>query len=76
MRIRQHEPDGSWEQTYCNTYPASLEVTAMTAEEIACCARARWKVENECFNCIACHGQNFQHNFGMARTLWRICSRR
>ncbi|MDE0101446.1 MAG: ISNCY family transposase [Bryobacterales bacterium] len=64
MRIRQSQPDGSWQQTYCNTFFTSLDVTAENVEEIARCARTRWKVENECFNCIARHGQNFKHNFG------------
>ena len=65
MRIRKRaKPDGDWEQTYCNTFFTSLEVNAKNVEAIAACARARWKIENECFNCIARHGQNFKHNFG------------
>ncbi len=63
MRICQRRPDG-WQQTYYSTFFTSLEVRGENVEEIARCARARWKVENECFNCIARHGQNFKHNFG------------
>ncbi len=64
MRIRQRETDGSWEHTYSNTFLTSLEVTAKNIEEVARCARARWKIGNECFNCIARHEQNFKHNCG------------
>ena len=64
VRIRQRETDGSWEHTYSNTFLTSLEVIAKNIEEVARCARARWKIGNECFNCIARHGQNLKHNFG------------
>ena len=56
--------DESWEQTYSNTFLASLDVTAKNIEEVARCARARWKIGHECFNWIARHGQNLKHNFG------------
>jgi hypothetical protein len=32
--------------------------------EIAACARARWKIENETFNVLKNNGYNLTHNFG------------
>ena len=32
--------------------------------EIAACARARWKIENETFNVLKNNGYNLEHNFG------------
>ncbi len=32
--------------------------------EIARAGRARWKIENEGFNCLARHGDNIKRNFG------------
>ena len=43
---------------------ASLAVTADNAGRIARAGRARWKVENEGFNCLARHGRNCKRNFG------------
>lgn len=32
--------------------------------EIAACARARWKIENESFNVLKNNGYHLEHNFG------------
>ena len=42
----------------------SLPVTADNVVEIAACARARWKIENESFNVLKNNGYNLAHNFG------------
>ena len=64
---------GSWvefvierhgKRTYTNTFCTSLEVTADNVAEIARVGRARWKIENETFNCLARHGYNSKRNFG------------
>ena len=64
---------GSWvefvierhgQRTYTNTFCTSLEVTADNVAEIARVGRARWKIENEGFNCLARHGYNSKRNFG------------
>ena len=52
------------ERTYYNTFFTSLEVTADTVAEIARLGRARWKIENEAFNCLARHGYNSKRNCG------------
>lgn len=63
--IRRKAPDGSgWQQTYYNTFFTSLEVTDDNVAAIARAGRARWKVENETYNCLARHGYNLKHNFG------------
>lgn len=52
------------ERTYTNTFFTSLQVTADNVAAIARAGRARWKIENEGFNCLARHGYNIKRNFG------------
>ena len=52
------------ERTYHNSFFTSLKVTADNVAQIARAARARWKVENEAFNCLSRQGYHFKHNFG------------
>ncbi len=54
-------------RTYASCFFTSLEVTADSAERIARAGRARWKIENEGFNCLARHGRNFKRNFGQGK---------
>ena len=51
-------------RTYHNSFFTSLKVTADNVAEIARAGRARWKIENETFNCLAHHGYHLKHNFG------------
>ena len=37
--------------------------------DIARAGRARWKIENEGFNCLARHGYNIKRNFGQDRAV-------
>ena len=53
-----------WKQVYHNTFFTSLEVTADNVAEIARAGRARWKVENETYNCLTRQGYSLKHNFG------------
>lgn len=62
--VRVRQKSGAYKRTFYTTFFTSLTVTRHNVQEIARCGRARWKIENECFNCIARHGQNFKHNFG------------
>ena len=55
------------QRTYYNTFFTSLTVNAANVAEIARLGRARWKIENEGFNCLARHGYNFKRNFGHGR---------
>jgi len=51
-------------RTYHNSFVTDLPITAETAAEIAACARARWKIENETFNVLKTNGYHLEHNFG------------
>jgi hypothetical protein len=42
----------------------SLPVTADNVVEVAACARARWKIENQSSNVLKNHGYHLEHNFG------------
>ena len=55
------------ERTYHNSFFTSLKVTADNVAAIARAGRARWKIENEQFNCLARQGYNLKHNFGHGR---------
>ena len=50
--------------TYRNSWVTSLSLDQDTVAEIADCARARWKIENESFNVLKTKGYNLEHNFG------------
>ena len=55
------------ERTYHNSFFTSLEVTADNVAAIARAGRARWKIENEQFHCLARQGYHLKHNFGHGR---------
>jgi hypothetical protein len=50
--------------TYDSAFVTSLPLTADNVVEVAACARARWKIENESFNVLKNNGYNLAHNFG------------
>ena len=50
--------------TYRGTFVTSLPVDRANVAELADCARARWKIENETFNVLKQHGYHLEHNFG------------
>ena len=56
--------DDKGKVTYDGAFVTSLPVTAENVVEIAACARARWKIENESFNVLKNNGYNLAHNFG------------
>ena len=63
--VRRQAPDGQgWQQIYHNTFFTSLAVTADNVGDIARAGRARWKIENETFNCLSRQGYHLKHNFG------------
>ena len=47
-----------------SAFVTSLAVTRENVAEIAACARARWKIENEGFNVLKNNGYHLEHNFG------------
>jgi Glycosyl transferase family, helical bundle domain len=56
--------DAKGKVTYDGAFLTSLRVTRENVAEIAACARARWKIENESFNVLKNNGYHLEHNFG------------
>jgi len=47
-----------------HSFITNLTPTKDNIEELVSCGRARWKIENGCFNNLKNRGYNFEHNFG------------
>ncbi len=62
LEIVSAKPDGT--VTYRGAFVTSLDVNRDNVVELADCARARWKIENETFNVLKQHGYHLEHNFG------------
>ena len=62
LEITSAKPDGT--VTYRGAFVTSLPVDRDNVVELADCARARWKIENETFNVLKQHGYHLEHNFG------------
>ena len=62
LEVTSSRPNGK--ATYRGTFATSLPVTRENVAELADCARARWKIENESFNVLKQHGYHLEHNFG------------
>jgi hypothetical protein len=56
--------DAKGKATYDGAFVTSIEVSRENVAEIAACARARWKIENESFNILKNNGYHLEHNFG------------
>ena len=56
--------DARGKTTYANAFVTSLPIAKDTVDQIATCARARWKIENESFNVLKNNGYHLEHNFG------------
>jgi len=56
--------DSQGKTTYDGAFVTSLPLTTDNVVELAACARARWKIENESFNVLKNNGYNLAHNFG------------
>ena len=62
LEVASARPDGT--VTYRGAFVTSLPVDRGNVAELADCARARWKIENETFNVLKQHGYHLEHNFG------------
>ncbi len=56
--------DAKGKVTYDGAFVTSLAVFRESVAQIAACARARWKIENESFNVLKNNGYHLEHNFG------------
>lgn len=50
--------------TYRSSWVTNLTLSESNIERIASAARARWKIENQCFNNLKNQGYCLEHNFG------------
>ncbi len=62
LEIVSAKPGGA--VTHRGAFVTSLDVDRDNVAELADCARARWKIENETFNVLKQHGYHLEHNFG------------
>ena len=65
LEITSARPDGT--VTYRGAFVTSLDVDRGNVAELADCARARWKIENETFIVLKQHGYHLERNFGHGR---------
>jgi hypothetical protein len=56
--------DAAGKTTNDGAYVTRFPGIQNTVAEIAACARARWKIENESFNVLKNNGYPLEHNFG------------
>jgi hypothetical protein len=49
---------------YYGKWITDIKITSENAKTILDAARARWKIENECFNTLKNHGYEIEHNYG------------
>jgi hypothetical protein len=50
--------------TFSGQWVTDIEITKENVEDIVAGGRARWKIENECFNTLKNHGYELTHNYG------------
>lgn len=58
------QKDGNIKSQYYGKWITDIDITQENAKEIVDSGRARWKIENECFNTLKNHGYNIEHNYG------------
>jgi hypothetical protein len=58
------QKDGTEKITYKNSWITDFEISEKNAQEIVLVGRARWKIENECFNTLKNQGYRLDHNYG------------
>ena len=58
------QKDGKKKVEYYGKWITDIEITTENAKTILDSARARWKIENECFNSLKNLGYNMEHNYG------------
>ena len=62
--ITTHKKTGKQKSTLVGTWATDLDVTEENIEAMVKAARARWKIENEAFNCLKNDGYKLTHNWG------------
>lgn len=55
---------GNVKSTIVGTWATNLDANQDNIAQVTKAARARWKIENECFNTLKNHGYDLCHNWG------------
>jgi hypothetical protein len=63
-RILTPDENGKKEVTFKYSWVTDFAVTSNNVEELVRAGRARWKIENECFNTLKNQGYAIEHNYG------------
>jgi len=58
------QKDGTNEAQYIGKWITDIKITDDNAKTILAAARARWHIENQCFNNLKNQGYNIEHNYG------------
>ena len=58
------QKDGTEKIVYKNSWVTDSEISEANVQEIVLAGRARWKIENECFNSLKNQGYRLDHNYG------------
>lgn len=58
------QKDRTEKVVYRNNWVTDFEITEANIQKIVLCGRARWKLENECFNTLKNQGYRLDHNYG------------
>jgi len=56
--------EGEKKSTLMGAWATNIDVDKSNIAQVTKAARARWKVENECFNTLKNHGYDLAHNWG------------
>lgn len=56
--------DGTNKSQYYGKWITDIKIASDNAKILIDAARARWKIENECFNSLKNQGYNMEHNYG------------
>lgn len=58
------QKDGTEKVTYKNSWVTDFEISEKNVQDIVLAGRARWKIENECFNTLKNQSYRLDHNYG------------
>lgn len=58
------QKDGTEKVTYKNSWVTDTEISERNVQDLVLAGRARWKIENECFNTVKNQGYRLDHNYG------------
>ena len=62
--IVSENKDESLKSVLVGTWITDIDLNENNIAELVRAARARWKIENECFNILKNHGYDLAHNWG------------